>query len=41
MRAAHALITNLAFDSHGRYLWIATDGGGASRYDTVAQRCPA
>ncbi|MDY0019540.1 MAG: two-component regulator propeller domain-containing protein, partial [Anaerolineae bacterium] len=31
-------ITDLAFDPTGRYLWVATDGGGASRYDTAAQR---
>jgi len=29
-------ITDLSLNPTGRYLWIATDGGGASRYDILA-----
>jgi ligand-binding sensor domain-containing protein len=29
-------VTDLSLDPSGRYLWVATDGGGASRYDIPA-----
>jgi len=31
-------VADLCLDPTGRYLWVATDGGGASRYDVLADR---